>query len=266
MEGGDGPHALDLVDMAARLRQRLAEQRLRRPVAEQQQPLAAWRGGYAAARSRRTPRGRRRSSGRRARGSRKARRCRPARRGILIAASIRLASSQASPPIGCPAAKSSSVGASLSSMIAAFSGPCGMIRFAVAEASGSCVLLASQSWSSASVSWAGWRDIRRRRQVRRSFGGVRGAGGFSQSRGSSWTATSTPASSHQANALRASAMPIDSTSPPTVHSSPAIDATVKELAGQSSRNVWTARRDAATRNAEQREAHERTRIHGSMTW
>ena len=46
--------------------------------------------------------------------------------------------------------------------------------------------------------------------------GRRGVAGSSQSRGSSCTATSTPASSHQANALRASAMPIDSTSPPTV--------------------------------------------------
>ena len=44
MEGRDCAHALDLVDMAARLRERLAEQRLRRTIAEQQQTLgrASW--------------------------------------------------------------------------------------------------------------------------------------------------------------------------------------------------------------------------------
>src|SRR6476660_9500635 len=74
------------------------------------------------------------------------------------------------------------------------------------------------------------------------WGSFAGAG-VSQSRGSSCTATSTPASSHQVNALRASAMPIKSISPPTLPSSPAIDGRVKELAGQTSRIVFPPRRD-----------------------
>ena len=41
MEGGNGPYTLDLVNMAPRLGQRLAQQRLRRAVAEQQEPLGA---------------------------------------------------------------------------------------------------------------------------------------------------------------------------------------------------------------------------------
>src|SRR4051812_11636331 len=76
--------------------------------------------------------------------------------------------------------------------------------------------------------------------------------GFSQLRASSCTATSTPASSHQANALRVSAMPTDSTSPPTPSLLRAIDATVKEWAGQTSRMVLAVRR----------EEHEPARIHG----
>ena len=38
MEGRDRPHPLDLVNMAARLRQGLAEKRLGWAIAEQQQP------------------------------------------------------------------------------------------------------------------------------------------------------------------------------------------------------------------------------------
>src|SRR5436190_3057151 len=54
---------------------------------------------------------------------------------------------------------------------------------------------------------------------------------------------STPASSHQASALRAWATSINSNSPPTRPSSLAIDGHVKERAGQSSRIVWGARRE-----------------------
>ena len=84
--------------------QRLAEQRLRRAVAEQQQPLGLGEadvlaGDFGAGLALRVG-----SSARRARGSRRATRCRPGRRGIPIAASMRSASSQASPPIGWPAA------------------------------------------------------------------------------------------------------------------------------------------------------------------
>src|SRR5687768_17578664 len=39
MEGRDGAHPFDLVDMATRLRERLAEQRSRRSFAKQKQPL-----------------------------------------------------------------------------------------------------------------------------------------------------------------------------------------------------------------------------------
>ena len=39
MEGGDGAHAFDLVDVAARLGDRLAEQRRGDAIAEQKQPL-----------------------------------------------------------------------------------------------------------------------------------------------------------------------------------------------------------------------------------
>ena len=39
MEGRDGAHAFDFVNMAAGLGERFAEQRLGRAVAEQQQPL-----------------------------------------------------------------------------------------------------------------------------------------------------------------------------------------------------------------------------------
>ena len=39
MEGCDRPDALDLVGMAARLRQGFSEQSLGRPIAQQQQPL-----------------------------------------------------------------------------------------------------------------------------------------------------------------------------------------------------------------------------------
>src|SRR6476661_4857484 len=55
---------------------------------------------------------------------------------------------------------------------------------------------------------------------------------------------STPASSHHARVLRASAALIESRSPPTIASSPAIDAMVKELAGRSSQNVWRTRQEA----------------------
>jgi hypothetical protein len=53
-------------------------------------------------------------------------------------------------------------------------------------------------------------------------------------------------------------VPMISKSPPTLRNSPAIDATVKELAGQTSRNVWMTRQDAAP---EGKRADERTRIH-----
>ena len=138
-------------------------------------------------------------------------------RGRRIAggtASMRFASSQESPPIGWPAAKSSSVGASVSSMIAAFSGPWGMMRRAVALASGSWALLASHCWRPASVSCVGGAMLGCCGAASAALGWDFGAG-LSQLRGISWTATSTPASSHQANALRASAMPINSASPPT---------------------------------------------------
>jgi NADPH-dependent 2,4-dienoyl-CoA reductase/sulfur reductase-like enzyme len=53
----------------------------------------------------------------------------------------------------------------------------------------------------------------------------------------------TPASSHHVKALRASALPIVSVSPPTAYPSPGIDCAVKELAGQSGRGAFAARRE-----------------------
>ena len=76
----------------------------------------------------RTLRGPCRSFACRARGSRRERRCTPDWQRIPIAASIRVASAHDSPPIGCPAAASSSVGPSLSNITGAFSGPWGRIR------------------------------------------------------------------------------------------------------------------------------------------
>src|SRR6476620_736631 len=160
---------------------------------------------------------------------------------------MRFVSSQASPPIGCPAVKSSNDGASVSNMMAASWVPCGSTRFAVGEASGNCMLLASQSWSSASVSCEGGAILAAAGGSGDALACVLASAGLSQSRGSSCTATSTPASRHQANALRASAQenpaPVDCTSPPTAPFLTAIDDMVKEAAGQMSRNVWTARRE-----------------------
>src|ERR687890_1827329 len=103
--------------------------------------------------------------------------------GILIAASMRLASSHDSPPIGWPAAKSSSVGASASNITAAFSGPCGRMRRAVPDDNGSWVLLASQSWSAASVSCDGGATLGSFDDGSVVRACVRGKGGFSQLRG-----------------------------------------------------------------------------------
>ena len=154
---------------------------------------------------------------------------------------MRCASSQASPPIGCPAVKSSSAGESLSSMIAASSGPCGKIRRAVVDASGSWALLASHCCRSASVSALGSATL----ETGSGLGaGWRGAAGVSQSRGCSWTATSTPASSHQASALRASATPIDPKSPPMHYLSPPL--TVRSRNWQGGRVELCRRRDEGT--------------------
>ena len=64
MEGRDGAHALDLVDMAARLDQPLPEQRLRRPIAEQEQALRLGEADVPARDLAHNPRGRGRSGGR----------------------------------------------------------------------------------------------------------------------------------------------------------------------------------------------------------
>ena len=100
----------------------------------------------------------------------------------------------------------------------------------------------------------GKRLVRGRSDVRRGKGfGGNGCGawrgGCSQLRGSSWIATSTPASSHQPNALRASATPI-TISFPTHRFLSGIDAMVKEQAVHSSRNVFGSRQDEEERMSE----------------
>ena len=144
MEGRDRPHALDLVHMAARLRQRLGKQSLAGP-----SPSNSSRFGFASLMCLRAIS---------AQASRSADDIfEPGEVEAGEGRAVRLlhrdpdrgehspASSQASPPIGWPALASSKVGASLNSMIAASSGPWGRIRLAVADARGSCMLLDSQS-------------------------------------------------------------------------------------------------------------------------
>src|SRR5205823_11552900 len=159
-----------------------------------------------------------------------------------IARSMRVASVQESPPIGCPAAASSSVGLSLNSMTGAFSGPCGKMRLVETDASGTCALPASHCCSAMRVSASGSATF-----ASGADSGVdawRGGAGLSQSRGLSWTAMSTPASSHHASALRASATPIESTSPPMRRSSPAL--TVRSRNGQGRRVELCCCRDERT--------------------
>src|SRR5437764_371816 len=127
-------------------------------------------------------------------------------------------------------------------MTGAFSGPCGRMRLVETDASGTCALLASHCWSAASVSASGSAMFESGAGSGKTFS--RGEGGLSQSRGSSWTAISTPASSHHASALLASATPIDSTSPPTSPSSPPL--TVRSRNGQGRRVELCSRRDERT--------------------
>ena len=155
MEGRDRANPLDLVGMAARLEHPLAEQCERGAVAEQQQALRLDQADVAAGDLGAGFAVLARSSARRARGNRRATRCRRRRRDIPIAASMRWVRSQASPPIGCPAAASSSVGRSLSSITAAFSGPCGGIRRAARRRAAGWRCLRATIWSSARVSGSG---------------------------------------------------------------------------------------------------------------
>ena len=203
VEGGDRAHALDLVDLAARAAP-AAGRAGRAPGAS---PSSSSRLGCAkrdmvAGDRRRSGRARRRRACARARGSRRARRCRPASGAIPIAASIRSASAQASPPIGRPSRIVARRACRSSSMIAAPSAPCGQHAPAPARSSGRPALARQPV-----------RGTRSRSSGMRSAGEFGGGArprrparaGFSQSRGSSPTATSTPASSHQPSRLAAAA-------------------------------------------------------------
>ena len=198
MEGRDAAHAFHLVDMPARLDQPLAEQRPAGAVAEQEQAPGFASDVLRAIAAHAS--GPRHSSARRACGSRKAMRCTPGRRGSRSPPASARRAPMTRRRSAAPRAASSSVGPSLSSMIAAFSGPWGRIRRADRSRGepGRC----SPATIEARRAFRGrLGHIRPRAQVRRCP--MRGGGaGFSQSRGSSWTATSTPASSHQPSAAR----------------------------------------------------------------